>query len=214
MFHGPASLHRAEAAYAGGHAGDGAPPMRWAAGALALALVAAGLGGPALEHLLHHAFVVGGFHEALLLDGPLRLVAAGFGRARPRPRAVGPGRRGRRRRRPGWCTAGAWPRLGRCSIAAGRPGGLHRLFRSRWGIDAALTRVFVDGTRRIAQRVAGSWEAGLDEAVHRRWPVRLTERMQDLVHRLRADTEELLYNVSYVLILFGLLLAYMFLGAG
>ena len=74
--------------------------------------------------------------------------------------------------------------------------------------------MFVDGTRRIAQRVAGSWEAGLDEAVHRRWPVRLTERMQDLVHRLRADTEELLYNVSYVLILFGLLLAYMFLGAG
>ena len=40
----------------------------------------------------------------------------------------------------------------------------------------------------------------------------LTARMQRLVHHLRADTEELLYNVSYVLILFGMLLAYMFLG--
>ena len=90
--------------------------------------------------------------------------------------------------------------------------GLHRFFWSRWGIDTLLTRVFVDGTRRVAGRIARDWEAGLDEAVHRRWPGMLTARMQRLVHHLRADTEELLYNVSYVLILFGMLLAYMFLG--
>ena len=213
VFHGPASLHRTEAAHGGGHAGDGAPTMRWAAGGLALALVAAGLGGPALEHLLHHAFEVGGFHEALLLDGPLRLVAAGSGGHGLVPvlsvLAVAAGAA------PAWLVYGRRLVAPRAVLDRSRAArGLHRVFRSRWGIDAALTRVFVVGTRRIAQRVAGSWEAGLDEAVHRRWPVRLTERMQDLVHRLRADTEELLYNVSYVLILFGLLLAYMFLGAG
>ena len=213
VFHGPASPHRSGAAPGGEHAGDGAPTMRWAAGALALALAAAGLGGPALERLLRHAFEVGGFHQALLLDGPLRLVAADSGGHGLVPvlsvLAVAAGAA------PVWLVYGRRLVAPRAVLDRSRAArGLHRFFRSRWGIDAALTRVFVDGTRRIAQRVAGSWEAGLDEAVHRRWPVRLTERMQDLVHRLRADTEELLYNVSYVLILFGLLLAYMFLGAG
>ena len=39
-------------------------------------------------------------------------------------------------------------------------------------------------------------------------------KAERFVHRLRADTEELFYNVSYVLVLFVLLLTYMFLGAG
>ena len=212
VFHGPKSPHASGAGHAGEEAADGAASMRWAAGALALALVVAGLGGPALEHVLHHAFEAGGFHEALLLEGPLRLAAAESARHGLVPAlsvvVVLAG------------AAMAWLVYGRRLIAAetlleGHPAArrLHRFFWSRWGIDAALTRVFVDGTRRVAARVAGDWEAGLDEAVHRRWPGRLTERVQRVVHHLRADTEELLYNVSYVLILFGLLLAYMFLGA-
>ena len=211
-FHGPASPHVSAAAHAGEGADDGAATMRLAAGALALALVVAGLGGSALEHALHHAFEAGGFHEALLLEGPLRLAAAesaGHGLVPALSVLV--------------VLAGAapaWLVYGRRLIAPeailarhASARRLHRFFWRRWGIDAALTRVFVDGTRRVAERVAGDWETGLDEAVHRRWPGRLTERMQRLVHHLRADTEELLYNVSYVLILFGLLLAYMFLGA-
>ena len=43
-------------------------------------------------------------------------------------------------------------------------------------------------------------------------PQSFTGRSQRLVHRLRADTEELLYNVSYVLILFGMLLTYLLVG--
>lgn len=222
VFHGPAGPHRSEAAHGGEPVGDGEPPgrsadgtpsMRWAAGALALGLVAAGLGGPALERLLHHAFAIAGFHEALLLDGPLRLAAVESpGRGLVPTLSVLVVLAG---------AAPAWLAYGRGTVAPGAvlersrtARALHRFFRSRWGIDAALARVFVDGTRRIALHVARKWEAELDEAVHRRWPARLTERMQDLVHHLRADTEVLLYNVSYVLILFGLLLAYMFLGAG
>ena len=211
VFHGPASPHLSGAARAGDPMDDGAMPMRLAAGALALALLAAGLGGPAIEHVLHHAFEIGGFHEALLLEGPLRIAAAessGHGLVPVLSVLV--------------VVAGAapaWLVYGRRVIAPGTllerhraARRLHRFFWSRWGIDPLLTRVFVDGTRRIAGRIARDWEGALDEAVHRRWPGMLTARMQRLVHHLRADTEELLYNVSYVLILFGLLLAYMFLG--
>ncbi len=210
VFHGPASPHLSGAAHAGDPMDDGAMPMRLAAGALALALLVAGLGGPALEHVLHHAFEIGGFHEALLLEGPLRAAAESSGHGLVPVLSVLVVLAG---------AAPAWLVYGRRAIAPGTllerhraARGLHRFFWSRWGIDALLTRVFVDGTGRIAGRIARDWEAGLDEAVHRRWPGMLTARMQRLVHHLRADTEELLYNVSYVLILFGMLLAYMFLG--
>ena len=212
VFHGPARPHGSAAAHDAAGSADGAPSMRFAAGALALALAAAGLAGPAIEHVLHHAFEVGGFHEALLLEGPLRIAApASAGHGLVPLLAVAAALAG---------AVPAWLVYGRRltapeTVLARHPAArrLHRFFLSRWGIDAALTRVFVDGTRRIAERVAGGWEAGFDEAVHRRWPRRLTERLQGLVHHLRADTEELLYNVSYVLVLFGLLLAYLFLGA-
>lgn len=212
VFHGPARPHGSAAAHDAAGAADGAPSMRFAAGVLALALAVAGLAGPAIEHVLHHAFEVGGFHEALLLEGPLRIAApASAGHGLVPLLAVAAALAG---------AVPAWLVYGRRltapeTVLARHPAArrLHRFFLSRWGIDAALTRVFVDGTRRIAERVAGGWEAGFDEAVHRRWPRRLTERLQGLVHHLRADTEELLYNVSYVLVLFGLLLAYLFLGA-
>ena len=68
------------------------------------------------------------------------------------------------------------------------------------------------GTRRLARWVAHDSEAHLDHLVHRRLPWQFTGRVQRLVHHLRADTEELLYSVSYVLILFGMLLTYLFLG--
>lgn len=213
VFHGPARPHGSAAAHDAAGAADGAPSMRFAAGVLALALAAAGLAGPAIEHVLHHAFEVGGFHEALLLEGPMQIAATtSAGHGFVPVLAVAAALAG---------AVPAWLVYGRGltapeTVLARHPAArrLHRFFLSRWGIDAALTRVFVDGTRRIAERVAGGWEAGFDEAVHRRWPRRLTERLQGLVHHLRADTEELLYNVSYVLVLFGLLLAYLFLGAG
>ena len=54
----------------------------------------------------------------------------------------------------------------------------------------------------------------LDFVVHRRLPWLFTGQVERIVHRLRADTEELFYNVSYVLVLFGLLLMFLFLGTG
>ena len=41
-----------------------------------------------------------------------------------------------------------------------------------------------------------------------------TVKAERIVHHLRADTEELLYNVSYVLVLFVMLVIYLFLWTG
>ena len=91
---------------------------------------------------------------------------------------------------------------------------LHTFFWNRWAIDAFYNRVFVGGTRRLATFVAGDLEDRWDRLVHRQLPSLFTERAQRLVHRLRTETEELVYNVSYVLVLFVLLLTFLLLRTG
>ena len=59
---------------------------------------------------------------------------------------------------------------------------------------------------RLATFVADDLEDRWDRLVHRRLPWLFTDKTQLLVHRLRTETEELVYNVSYVLVLFVLLL--------
>ena len=81
-------------------------------------------------------------------------------------------------------------------------------------MDASFNRVFVGGTRRLAKTVADDIETHVDTLVHHRLPWLFTAKAQQLVHRLRADTEELFYNVSYVLVIFVMLLTYLFLGTG
>ena len=73
---------------------------------------------------------------------------------------------------------------------------------------------FVDGTGRLAAFVAEGLEARWDRLVHRRLPWVVTRQTEHLAHRLRTETEELVYNVSYVLVLFVLLLAVLLLGPG
>ena len=91
---------------------------------------------------------------------------------------------------------------------------LHAFLWNRWFIDGFYNRVFVTGTSRAARFVAEDLEAPLNNFVHRRLPWFFTRKTERIVHHLRADTEELLYNVSYVLILFVMLLTYLFLGTG
>ena len=62
--------------------------------------------------------------------------------------------------------------------------------------------------------VAGDLEDRWDRLVHRQLPSLFTERAQRLVHRLRTETEELVYSVSYVLVLFVLLLTFLLLRPG
>ena len=216
VFHGAPSTHVSETAREAEGFDDGALPMRLAAGALAAAIVVAGLAGPILERLLHHAFEVGAVH------GTLGTALAGAAAAATGPQAVEPSAHGLV---PAlsvlFVLAGAAPAYRLYVMGRGSPQALidrhplarrlHAFFWNRWAIDRTFTRVFVTGTGRLGRWVATGCEARFDNLVHRRLPWVFTGWVQRLVHNLRADTEELLYNVSYVLILFVMLLAYLFL---
>ena len=89
---------------------------------------------------------------------------------------------------------------------------LYIFFRNRWAIDAFYQRVLVDGTTRLAIVVANV-EEQWDRAVNHRLPWVFTEKTRRLILRSRADTEELVYNVSYVLVLFVLFLTFLLLGS-
>lgn len=213
VFHGPESAHVSQAVEHGGHLDDGTTSMRVASGLLAAAILLAGVGGPALEGVLHHGF------ETSLTEGPM--VTPSIGGA---PEG-------------GAASHALVPVLSVLFLVAGaapafylfvackasprawldghaRARAVHAFLWHRWFIDAFYRRLFVTGTAHAARFVAESIEAPYDRAVHRRLPWLLTGKAQRLVHRLRADTEELLYNVSYVLILFVMLLVYLFVGTG
>ena len=91
---------------------------------------------------------------------------------------------------------------------------LYGFFWRRWAIDACYHRVFVNGTLRLAAFVAGGLEARWDRLVHHRLPWVVTRQTEHLARRMRTETEELVYNVSYVLVLFVLLLAVLLRGPG
>ena len=209
VFHGSPSAHLRHAAASGGHLDDGVAPMRVACGVLAVMIVAAGLGGPLLEGVLHHAFesdasivrLMGstatsldhGAHALVPLLSVLFVMAGAvpayylYVARRVAPQTL----------------------LDRIPVFRA----VHTFLWNRWSIDRFYTRVFVIGLKRVARRVVGV-EASLDVAVHHQLPWLFTGQVERLVHRLRADTEELFYNVSYVLVLFVLLLMFLFLGTG
>jgi NADH:ubiquinone oxidoreductase subunit 5 (subunit L)/multisubunit Na+/H+ antiporter MnhA subunit len=91
---------------------------------------------------------------------------------------------------------------------------LYTFFWKRWFIDAFYRYLFVGGISRIATYIAETAETRFNNFIHRQLPKLFTVKAEQLVHRLRADTEELFYNVSYVLVLFVLLLTYLFFGTG
>ena len=209
VFHGSPSTHLRQVATSGGHLDDGVAPMRVAVGMLALMIVGAGLGGPWLETVLHDGFASdaslqllagsagaeteGGSHGLVPILSVLFVLAGAvpayyvYVARRASPQA--------------WLNASPLLRS------------VHAFLWNRWSIDRLYTRVFVDGFARVAQRVV-EVEAYLDLVVHRRLPWLFTGQVERIVHRLRADTEELFYNVSYVLVLLGLLLMFLFLGKG
>ena len=214
VFHGPESHHVTEARASGSHLNDGRMSMRLASGLLAVGIVIAGLGGPLLEGVLHH-----GFESSVGTESVAGLLSTvGEGAQGGVPHALVPVLSVL------FLLIGAVPAyyfyiarkaspealLERVSALAV----LYRFFWNRWLLDRFYTRVFVTGTERLAAFVANELEARFDTLVHRRLPWLVTGRAEQRVHRLRADTEELLYNVSYMLILFVMLLAYLFLGTG
>ncbi len=219
VFHGKPSAHVVDTARSSGYLNDGDSSMRLASGVLAVAIVVAGLGGPVLEQVLHHAFEVSAF------DGALGATLAAGADSAAATRADESSSHGLVPILSVlFAVAGAAPAYILYVTGSGSPQvlidgspvarRLHTFFWNRWTIDRVFTRVFVTGSRRLARWVAHDSEAHLDHLVHRQLPWLFTGWAQRLVDHLRADTEELLYNLSYVLILFVMLLTYLFLGTG
>jgi len=216
VFYGPESKHLQQAEHSDDHSHlhDGAMSMRVASGVLTVAIIIAGLGGPILEGLLHHGFDtnlaegIAGISEAMATDAghestshtlvPLLSVL--------------------------FLLIGAVPAFYLYIIRKTSPAALidrysdlrslHSFLWNRWFIDGFYNRVFITGTSRAAKFVAEDLEAPLNDLVHRSLPLLFTVKAERIVHHLRTDTEELLYNVSYVLILFVMLVTYLFLVAG
>lgn len=210
VFHGPQNTTLADAE---GSAHDGEVSMRLASGVLAVLIVLAGVGGPVLEGVLHHGF-------ATSLVG--EIAAAGAATAAD---AQGSASHGLVSVLALLClAAGALPAYVLFVARTASPRTLversvplrllHTFFWNRWAIDAFYDRVFVGGTHRLAAFVAGDLEDRWDRLVHRQLPSLFTDRAQRFVHRLRTETEELVYNVSYVLLLFVLLLTFLLVRTG
>ena len=209
VFYGPESKNLLHVKEEGGHLNDGEASMRWATGILAVFIVAAGIGGPYLEKVLHHSFEVSLAAELVPID-TLEAEASSRGLV-PFLALL-------------FVAVGAAPayylyiarRASPQALLEGHPllRGLYTFFLNRWFIDAFYNRVFVDGTKRLATFVADDLEDPWDRFVHRQLPLLFTQSTERMLHRLRTETEELVYNVSYVLVLFVLFLTFLFLEKG
>ena len=190
---------------------DGTPSMRFATGLLAVFLVIAGVGGPYIEQVLHHGFetslvtqvwAAGTFVNFTAGASPSHLFVSLLALSSAAAGAI-PAYRFYIAR-----TASPTALISAHTLIRS----LHTFFSNRWWIDALYTRIFIDGTTWLAAFVATNIEAPWDRAVHRRLPRAFTETTQSVIYRLRTDTEALLYDVSYVLVLLVLFLTFLLLG--
>ena len=206
VFCGSESEHLLHVKKDGGPVNDGSRSMWLASGVLAVLIVIAGVGGPFVENVLHGSFEAslagrvtlqsavseGSSSHGLVLFLSLAVMALGA--------------------LPAYYLYVARKASPETLIERYTPlKSLYTFFWNRWFIDKLYRRVFVDGTMRLASLVA-EVEDGWDRRVHRQLPSLFTEKAQRAMHRLRTETEELVYDVSYVLVLFILFLAFLFIG--
>ena len=208
VFYGSESTHLDRVVRAHGPLDDGTRSMKLACGLLAAGIVVAGVAGPWIEQTLHHGFEasVAGDIAAAATTAPGVEPSSHFLVSVLALLFLG---------------AGALPAYYLYVARKASPQALvessallkiaYTFFWNRWRIDAAYRRTVVDGTVWMATFVAHHLENRLDDVVHRRLPFVFTEKTHGLVHRLRTETEELVYNASYVLVLFVLLLAFLLL---
>ena len=199
VFYGPESKQIKHIKKEGGCIHEASPTMWGACGVLAVIIIFLGLVGPHVEHLLKEGFhsnlvgtlalpvVHGGEHpfNYHLVVSVLSIVAILLG-AVPAyfmyiaqkwdPRAI----------------------LDRSSTLQV----FHKFFWNRWFIDAFYLKVFVDGLLKLADFVAYTVEDGFDNLVHRKIPALITERCPAVLFKLRTESDDLLYNISYIIIVF------------
>ena len=189
---------------------DGAPSMRVAAGLLTVFLIIAGIGGPYLEAVLHHGFEASLATEISSATAATPAVSGNLRRTgsfRPGLALFGRGR-----------DPGLLPLRG----AQGLSPGAHRPLRR----DPVALHILPEsvGDRCVLPARAGRRDHTAGARCRRcrgtvgpghQPPVAVGVHGADSASllRLRTDTEELVYNVSYVLVLFVLFLTFLLLGS-
>ena len=208
VFHGPAAAGVTDHLKQNGHEHDGSPSMKLASGILAVIILGIGFLGPFLEEFLHRSVTgvlplglttVGAASadsessHSLVMVLSLLCIAAG---ALP-AYAIYIAR-----------TFTASALLERSFLLRK----LQVIFWNRWYLDLAFRRIFVESTARLATLVAGTLETHWNQYLHFQLPKILLQQAANGIQRLRTETDELFYNISFVLTLFfALLLAMLFL---
>jgi NADH-quinone oxidoreductase subunit L len=80
--------------------------------------------------------------------------------------------------------------------------GLHKFFWERWYIDRFYYWFFVGGIERLSRLVPKLAEDPLDNLLHRRLPLLVTQKANRALHTLRTESRSNAIRVGYVLILF------------
>jgi NADH-quinone oxidoreductase subunit L len=202
VFWGKPSENVKHAEHAGGHMGDGYPSMWIASGILAVGLILMGFFGPfVLEPALHHGFehnLVGVLSlpvqatehhvSGWIFPGlPLAFFAIGVGLAYML-----------------YVSRRISPKKWLASDHALQD--LYHFFWKRWHIDSFYNRVFVTGTLKVSSFVADVVEQRYDDIVHTKFPAAFVKKPYELLSGMHTDTRQILYNVSYVLAFFMVLL--------
>lgn len=195
IFHTPASNNVKHLEEKRAHLGEGYLTQTFACGALAIALVAAGVMGPKIEHLFH-----GTFHLSLVeqLHLPVQHAESHFPHLLVPLLSV-------------LCVLiGAVPAYFIYVAGKVNPGSVldrhptlndfHRFLWNRWYIDAFYNWLFVRGTVGLSRAVPSVIEDPWDKVVHKGIPALITKGGYSLLRFIRADARDLTYNVAYILV--------------
>ncbi len=206
VFHGPESENIGHLKQKGAHLGEPHPTMWVSCGVLAIMIVAVGLLGPRVEHLLEKGFEYSlvaklhlpvehaGHHSTHVLVPFLSVICVFIG-------AV-----------PAYLLY-----ISRKLDAKGilekylTLKSFHRFFWERWYIDGLYYRFFVDGSIKVSDGVPGHVEDPLDRMYHVRLPSLITKKAYNVVKHMRTETRELLYNVTYVLVFFAFFICFFYM---
>ena len=203
VFYGQESKQIKHIKQEGGHLHEASPTMWVACGVLAVFIVALGLVGPQVEHLLKEGFkanlvgtlslpLVSGGEHAFNYHTLVLVLSIGSILLGAIPAYM-------------MYIARKWDPK---AIVEGNPiiHFFHQFFWNRWFIDAFYLKVFMDGIFKLSDIVAYTVEEGFDNFVHRKIPTFVTQRCPSLMFKLRTESDDLLYNISYVIIIFVFLL--------
>lgn len=197
VFYGPESKNIETMRQEGKHLGEGHYTMWVASGILAVMIIVAGLFGPKVEHLLQNGFT---YNLVEQLHLPVEHIE---------------------HHSPHWVV----PVLSViCLLIGGVPAylfyisrkidpkgvlekhlafkALSKFFWERWYIDSFYYRFFVDGFVKVSSLVPKFIEDPIGGVFHERLPSLVTKKAYNALRYMRTETRELLYNVSYVLIFF------------